>query len=62
MRARIPKGRKMAAQENRSFAGKVAFITGAANGIGRSTAIAFARGGRRVLADVAERATVKPPE
>ncbi|MEU4640983.1 hypothetical protein [Micromonospora sp. NPDC023814] len=26
-----------------SFAGRVAFVTGAANGIGRATALAFAR-------------------
>jgi NAD(P)-dependent dehydrogenase (short-subunit alcohol dehydrogenase family) len=55
MRECIPKGRKMATQENGSFAGKVAFVTGAANGIGRSTAIAFAREGADVvLADVAK--------
>lgn len=46
----------MAAQENGSFAGKVAFVTGAASGIGRSTAIAFAREGANVVvADVSER-------
>jgi NAD(P)-dependent dehydrogenase (short-subunit alcohol dehydrogenase family) len=39
-----------------SFAGKVAFVTGAASGIGRATAIAFARAGADVaVADVAER-------
>lgn len=38
-----------------SFAGKVAFVTGAANGIGRAAALAFAREGARVVAaDVAE--------
>lgn len=39
------------------FAGKVAFVTGAASGIGRATAIAFARGGANVVAaDVAAEA------
>ena len=40
---------------NGSFKGKVAFITGAANGIGRTAALAFAREGANVvIADVAE--------
>src|SRR5829696_4752409 len=40
---------------NRSLAGKVAFVTGAANGIGRAAALAFAREGASVVAaDVSE--------
>ena len=40
---------------NSSFQNKVAFVTGAANGIGRATALAFAREGVRVVvADVSE--------
>jgi NAD(P)-dependent dehydrogenase (short-subunit alcohol dehydrogenase family) len=43
-------------EKQRRYAGKVAFVTGAANGIGRATALAFAREGARVvLADVSER-------
>jgi NAD(P)-dependent dehydrogenase (short-subunit alcohol dehydrogenase family) len=38
-----------------SFAGKVAFVTGAASGIGRATAVAFASvGAAVVVADVSE--------
>jgi NAD(P)-dependent dehydrogenase (short-subunit alcohol dehydrogenase family) len=38
-----------------SFVGKVAFVTGAANGIGRAAALAFARAGASVVAaDVSE--------
>jgi NAD(P)-dependent dehydrogenase (short-subunit alcohol dehydrogenase family) len=40
---------------NGGFAGKVAFVTGAANGIGRAAALAFARAGTSVVvADVSE--------
>lgn len=41
--------------EQGSLAGKAAFVTGAANGIGRATALAFAREGASVVvADVSE--------
>jgi NAD(P)-dependent dehydrogenase (short-subunit alcohol dehydrogenase family) len=44
-----------AAQEDGDFAGKVAFVTGAASGIGRAAALAFARAGASVVvADLAE--------
>lgn len=40
------------------FTGKVAFVTGAASGIGRAAALAFARAGASVVvADVSEQAT-----
>ena len=42
--------------KDKPFAGKVAFVTGAANGIGRATALAFARAGANaVVADVSEK-------
>jgi NAD(P)-dependent dehydrogenase (short-subunit alcohol dehydrogenase family) len=41
--------------ENGSFAGKVAFVTGAANGIGRAAALAFARESANVVvSDISE--------
>jgi NAD(P)-dependent dehydrogenase (short-subunit alcohol dehydrogenase family) len=44
-----------ATNENGSFAGKVAFVTGAASGIGRAAALAFARESARVVvADVSD--------
>ena len=45
----------MTANQNRSFVGKVAFVSGAANGIGRAAALAFAReGANTVVAYVSE--------
>src|SRR5919112_6407816 len=45
----------MTANQNGSYAGKVAFVTGAGGGIGRATALAFAREGARVVvSDISE--------
>jgi NAD(P)-dependent dehydrogenase (short-subunit alcohol dehydrogenase family) len=54
MRQREKEG-KMTRVENGSYTGKVAFVTGAANGIGRAASLAFAREGASVVvADVSE--------
>ena len=46
----------MTANQSGKFARKVAFVTGAANGIGRETALAFARDGASVVAaDISEK-------
>ena len=51
----LEKDQHMATIPNADFAGKVAFVTGAASGIGRAAALAFAREGSDVMAaDVSE--------
>src|SRR5687767_1245714 len=45
----------MTTNQNGNYVGKVAFVTGAASGIRRATALAFARAGASVVvADIAE--------
>jgi NAD(P)-dependent dehydrogenase (short-subunit alcohol dehydrogenase family) len=45
----------MTTNENGNYTGKVAFVTGAASGIGREAALAFAREGAKVVAaDISE--------
>ena len=53
-------GAKHMNHDDGSFTGKVAFITGAASGIGRATALAFARAGASVIvADLADDANAE---
>ena len=50
----------MAANDKGNFAGKVAFVTGAANGIGRAAALAFTREGASVVvADISEQGNLE---
>jgi NAD(P)-dependent dehydrogenase (short-subunit alcohol dehydrogenase family) len=45
----------MSTQANRTYTGKVAFVTGAGSGIGRATALAFAReGANTMVTDLSE--------
>jgi NAD(P)-dependent dehydrogenase (short-subunit alcohol dehydrogenase family) len=51
----VEKEKNMAANENGSYMGKVVFVTGAGGGIGRATALAFAREGASVVvSDISE--------
>ena len=45
--------------EKGSLAGKVTFLTGAANGIGRAAALAFAREGPSVVAEQGNQDTAR---
>jgi NAD(P)-dependent dehydrogenase (short-subunit alcohol dehydrogenase family) len=60
VRRATKRNRNDATNETGRFAGKVAFVTGAGSGIGRTTALAFAREGASVvLADVSDQGNLE---
>ena len=55
MMSSAKRSRRLATNENGSYAGKVSFVTGAGTGIGRAAALAFVREGANVaIADASE--------
>src|SRR5215212_10596014 len=53
------RSKRMATNDNGSYAGKVAFVTGAGSGIGHATALAFAREGASVVVSGISEQTVR---